>query len=91
MDRNLEKDPIRGNATFVDRYIKRCFRKVGCKTKFSKKRTVETFIAYKKSADSLSDATKKLIATLPIGLQKELGRREKMLDTFIWKPKSKTL
>lgn len=85
LDKNLKRKPFLGNESFVRSYIKRCFDKVGPKTKFSKKRAVETLVAYKKSFDHLPEDVKKIINNLPPKLEKELIREEKRLNKFVWK------
>lgn len=85
LDKNIEKNPFKGNKIFVKSYIERIFGKVGRKTKFSKKRAIETLIAYKKMFRFLPINVKKIINNLPSRLKRELIKEEKRLDVFVWK------
>lgn len=87
LDKNIKKNPFKGNETFVKSYIERIFGRVGHKTKFSKKRAIETLIAYKKMFKFLPSEAKKIINNLPLRLKRELIKEEKRLEVFIWKQK----
>lgn len=84
LDKDIKNNPFQGDRAFVNSYIKRCFNRVKHKTKLSKKRAIETLIAYKKSFDFLPSEAKKIINNLPPALKRELTKKEKRLNTFIY-------
>jgi 7-cyano-7-deazaguanine synthase in queuosine biosynthesis len=88
LDKNFKKNPFnKGNRAFLKPYIERIFGRVGRKTKFSKRRTIETLIAYKKMFRFLPIEVKNIINNLSLKLKRELMKEEKRLDAFIWKQK----
>jgi len=87
LDKDIKNNPFQKDETFIMSYIKRCFSSATYKTQFSKKRAVETLLAYKKSIHFLPKKVKKIIARLPLCLQKEVSKKKRELKSFIWEPK----
>jgi len=85
LDKNIKTNPFEVDEELTVNYIKRCFSIRGHKTQFSKKRAVETLLAYKKSVDYLPKEAKEIIANLSPQLQKDIIKKEKELQTYVWK------
>lgn len=86
LDKDLKKNPFgKRNSAFLKLYLERVFGRVGRKTKLSKKRAVETLIAYRKSSEFLPIEVKKMIRSLPVGLTNILAKEEEKLSRFVWR------
>lgn len=86
LDGDIKQNPFQADETMTNNYIKRCFGDFGEKKKFSKKRAIETLLAYKKAIDHLPEEVRKIIFSLPIDLQKKVAKKENELSAFLWKP-----
>jgi len=85
LDRNLKKNPFKADKKYINNYIKRCFKSLLKKKRFTEKRALETLLAYKKALNYLPKESKKIILNLSSKTKKELERKEKELNKFTWK------
>ena len=81
LEPGLKRNPFH-DENLVEVYIRRCFEKVGNKTKFPKEKALDVLLALKRVQSSLSNGIKKLLKKVLGNVEENLLKREKYLKNF---------
>ena len=81
LESELRKNPFH-DENLVEVYIRRCFEKVGNKTKFPKEKALDVLLALKKVQSYLSNRVKKLLKKVLGNIEEKILERERYLKNF---------